>query len=140
MSTETQALRQTFEALFPHLSSQARVRLADELVKIVNTSTEQGWDLAAITLHTRGARRNQIGTTLQNLRTRAGMTQEDVTHRTRWHGSKVTRIESGRVPVSFVDLEFLLRLYGVTDRTTVEALWVLAQEAHSPRRTTRKAS
>lgn len=147
MSTEVQTLQKTFEALFPHLTDQARGQLAREVVALVTKSTEQGWDLAAITLLTRGARRTPIGTTLQNLRIRAGLTQEQATAKTvrltrsaPWHGSKITRIESGRVPISFSDLQFLLHLYGVRDQATIDGLWAIAQQSQQPRRPARRAS
>lgn len=147
MPTAAQVLDSTFQTLFPQLTSQARSRLAAEVVRIVNSSTEQGWDLAAVTLILRGAQRNHIGTTLQSLRVRAGLTQEEVTAKSTqvtrsrpWHGSKLTRIESGRVTISsFADLNFLLRLYGVTNEDVIDSLWGLV-EASQPRRTARKAS
>lgn len=147
MATKAQDLERAFQTLFPHLTNQARAQLAGEVVRLVDKSTEQGWDLAVVKLLTRGARRTPIGATLQNLRVRAGLTQDEVTSRTTrltrskpWHGSKVTRIESGRVPISFGDLQFLLHLYGVRDPDTIDGLWELAQESHQPRRPARKAS
>lgn len=147
MSTQAETLQRTLATLFPQLTDQARAQLAREVVRLVNRSTEEGWDLAAVTLLTRGANRTPIGTTLKNLRVRAGLTQDEVTRQTPkltrsnpWHSSKVTRIESGRVPISFGDLQFLLQLYGVQNQDTVEALWHLAQESHQPRRPVRRAS
>jgi hypothetical protein len=147
MTTKAQELEQAFRTVFPHLTAQAVSRLAHENVRVVDMSTEQGLDLAVATLLVKGARRTPIGTTLQNLRVRARLTQEEVTRQTvrltrreAWHGSKLTRIESGRVPISFGDLRFLLHLYGVRDQSTIDDLWKLALESQQPRRQARKAS
>lgn len=147
MSTQVQDLERTFRTLFPQLTDGARAQLAREVVSVVNKSMEHGIDLATVTLLLKGGRRTPIGTTLQNLRVRAGFTQTDVIKQTPrhtrgapWHVAKLTRIESGRVPISFGDLEFLLRLYGVKKPESIDELWRVAQASQTIRQQARRAS
>ncbi|WP_235854709.1 helix-turn-helix domain-containing protein [Nonomuraea aridisoli] len=68
---------------------------------------------------------------LVELRRRRDLTQGEVAGRLEWHPSKLIRIEGGRTAVSRVDLDALMRLYGVTDSADMEKLHLLNQEARA---------
>lgn len=72
-------------------------------------------------------RRRRLGIELRDLRTRAGLTLEDVARRFEWSVSKASRMELGRVPVTGRDVGDLLTLYGVDDQEQRETLLALAR-------------
>jgi hypothetical protein len=123
------------QQLFPEeLRPEEHQRLGIELVDLVARATKGHWDLSKAQLTTRGARKATFGTALQKLRAATGMTQSDVTAKTHWHVAKVSRIETGRTPISYVDLAYLANLYGVASKT--DELWALAEQtgaAQGPR-------
>jgi len=72
-------------------------------------------------------RRRRLGIELRELRTRAGLTLDEVAARFDWSVSKASRMELGRVPVTRRDLGDLLTLYGVADETQRETLLAIAR-------------
>lgn len=122
----------------PQLPDGVRDNLAEQLVVILDTSIEQGYDLRDATLQVKGAKRTSIGDLLKRLRVSARLRQEDVTARSRWHASKVSRIESGAVPISHTDVLFLLQLYGVHDGRTVQEAAALADQDRRRRAAARR--
>lgn len=59
---------------------------------------------------------------LRKARDQANLTQAQVAEEMDWSVSKVIRIETGAVGLSIVDLRALLQLYGVDDRSVIDAL------------------
>jgi transcriptional regulator with XRE-family HTH domain len=76
--------------------------------------------------------RRLLGAQLRRLRERQGITREEAGYAIRASGSKMSRLELGRVGFKERDVADLLTLYGVTDDTEREALLALAQDANSP--------
>ena len=76
--------------------------------------------------------RRLLGAQLRRLRERQGITREEAGYAIRASGSKMSRLELGRVGFKERDVTDLLTLYGVTDETDRETLLVLAQDANSP--------
>jgi transcriptional regulator with XRE-family HTH domain len=76
--------------------------------------------------------RRLLGAQLRRLRERQGITREEAGYAIRASGSKMSRLELGRVGFKERDVTDLLTLYGVTDDTEREALLALAQDANSP--------
>jgi transcriptional regulator with XRE-family HTH domain len=72
-------------------------------------------------------RRRRLGIELRELRTRAGLTLEQVAQRFDWSVSKASRMELGRVPVTRRDVVDLLDLYGVTDEEQRDGLVAIAR-------------
>jgi transcriptional regulator with XRE-family HTH domain len=72
-------------------------------------------------------RRRRLGIELRELRTRAGMTLEQVAQRFDWSVSKASRMELGRVPITRRDISDLLDLYGVTDEEQRNSLLTIAR-------------
>lgn len=72
-----------------------------------------------------------LGSQLRRLREAQGITREQAGYTIRASGSKISRIELGRVSFKERDVVDLLRLYGV-DETEARALVALAREANSP--------
>src|SRR6266536_5348547 len=72
-------------------------------------------------------RRRRLGIELRELRTRAGLTLEEVASRFDWSVSKASRQELGRIPITRRDLGDLLTLYGVEDPAQREALLAIAR-------------
>ncbi len=73
-------------------------------------------------------RRKRLGTELRRLREQAGLTCESVGQRLDCSGTRISRIETGRISVRPGDVRELLEVYGVTgDRA--DALVELAREA-----------
>ncbi len=125
--TASKAARITalLQELFPEeLKPEEHRQLGCELADLVARATKGNWDLSHAKLTTKGARKATFGTALQKLRAAKGMTQREVTDKTHWHIAKVSRIETGRTPISYVDLVYLARLYGVAGQT--DELWTLA--------------
>jgi transcriptional regulator with XRE-family HTH domain len=73
-----------------------------------------------------------LGAQLRRLREAAGITREDAGARVRASGSKISRMELGRVPVKERDVTELLELYGVTDPAQRNSLLQLTHEAKNP--------
>src|SRR5579875_2580644 len=73
-----------------------------------------------------------LGTQLRNLRESRGITREDAGYTIRASGSKISRMELGRVSFKERDIADLLSLYGVTDPDERESLVSLARQANSP--------
>jgi transcriptional regulator with XRE-family HTH domain len=73
-----------------------------------------------------------LGSQLRKLREAKGISRDDAGYRIRASGSKISRLELGRVSFKERDVTDLLDLYGVTDPVEREALVSLAREANSP--------
>jgi len=71
-------------------------------------------------------RKRQLGNRLRRLRTELGLRIEDVAERVDVTGSKLSRIESGRIGIKPADLDALLDLYGVDDQGLRNALRSIA--------------
>ena len=76
--------------------------------------------------------RRLLGAQLRRLRERQGITREEAGYAIRASGSKMSRLELGRVGFKERDVADLLTLYGVTDETDRDSLLALAQDANSP--------
>jgi transcriptional regulator with XRE-family HTH domain len=76
------------------------------------------------------ARRRRLGAELRRLRETAGLTAAEAAERLGWaSNSKVSRIENGRVSVSWGDVSDMLDLYGVGSGETRDRLIALARES-----------
>jgi hypothetical protein len=73
-----------------------------------------------------------LGAQLRRLREGRAITREDAGWEIRASGSKISRMELGRVSFKERDVSDLLSLYGVTDAKEREALLELARQANSP--------
>ncbi|MFF5082164.1 helix-turn-helix domain-containing protein [Actinoplanes sp. NPDC000266] len=73
-----------------------------------------------------------LGTQLRKLREARGITREDAGWEIRASGSKISRMELGRVSFKERDVNDLLTLYGVKDASERESLLVLARQANNP--------
>jgi transcriptional regulator with XRE-family HTH domain len=73
-----------------------------------------------------------LGSQLRRLRERRGITREDAGYTIRASGSKISRMELGRVSFKERDVTDLLTLYGVEDPGERDALVGLARQANSP--------
>jgi len=73
-----------------------------------------------------------LGSQLRKLREAKGISRDDAGYRIRASGSKISRLELGRVSFKERDVTDLLDLYGVTGETEREQLVALAREANSP--------
>lgn len=73
-----------------------------------------------------------LGSELRRLREAKGITREDAGYTIRASGSKISRMELGRVSFKERDVADLLSLYGVTDEAERDALLNLAREANTP--------
>jgi hypothetical protein len=73
-----------------------------------------------------------LGAQLRRLREHKGISREDAGWEIRASGSKISRMELGRVSFKERDVADLLTLYGVTDQKEREALLSLARQANSP--------
>jgi transcriptional regulator with XRE-family HTH domain len=76
--------------------------------------------------------RRLLGAQLRRLRERQGITREEAGYAIRASGSKMSRLELGRVGFKERDVADLLTLYGVNDETDRDTLLGLAQDANSP--------
>jgi hypothetical protein len=76
--------------------------------------------------------RIQLGAQLRRLRERSGITREDAGWQIRASGSKISRMELGRVGFKDRDVADLLTLYGVTAEAERVALLSLARQASTP--------
>ena len=77
-------------------------------------------------------RRILVGAQLRRLREERGITREDAGYVIRASGSKISRLELGRVSFKERDIADLLKHYGVDDAAQVEALLALARDANRP--------
>src|SRR5215469_17838991 len=73
-----------------------------------------------------------LGAQLRRLREAANITREDAGYHIRASGSKISRMELGRVSFKERDVTDLLELYGVTDPFEREKLAQLTHEANAP--------
>jgi Domain of unknown function (DUF5753)/Helix-turn-helix domain len=73
-----------------------------------------------------------LGSQLRNLRESKGITRDDAGYTIRASGSKISRMELGRVSFKERDITDLLSLYGVDDPGERAALVDLARQANSP--------
>jgi transcriptional regulator with XRE-family HTH domain len=73
-------------------------------------------------------RRKRLGIELRRLREQAGLTCEEVGQRLDCSGTRISRIETGRISVRPGDVRELLEIYGVTG-TEADPLVQLAREA-----------
>src|ERR687889_2107243 len=73
-----------------------------------------------------------LGAQLRKLREGKDITREDAGWEIRASGSKISRMELGRVSFKERDVADLLSLYGVTDANEREALLSLARQANNP--------
>lgn len=73
-----------------------------------------------------------LGSQLRGLREAKGITREDAGYAIRASGSKISRMELGRVGFKERDVVDLLEMYGVSDETERVSLVALAREANSP--------
>jgi transcriptional regulator with XRE-family HTH domain len=74
-------------------------------------------------------RRRRLGYELRQLREAAGKTGEEAAAALGWSDSKISRIETGRIAVTWGDVSDMLDLYGVTDPGVRGPLISLAREA-----------
>ena len=70
--------------------------------------------------------------TLRTLRSRSGLTQEQVAQRLGWSVSKMIRVENGKNNITRHDLATLLALYGVTSASELRDLVETARRARRP--------
>jgi len=73
-----------------------------------------------------------LGTQLRRLREGKGITREDAGWEIRASGSKISRMELGRVSFKERDVADLLSMYGVSDPRERDALLGLARQANNP--------
>jgi transcriptional regulator with XRE-family HTH domain len=73
-----------------------------------------------------------LGAQLRRLRESKNISREDAGWEIRASGSKISRMELGRVSFKERDVSDLLTLYGVTDAKERDALLNLAQQANNP--------
>jgi transcriptional regulator with XRE-family HTH domain len=72
-----------------------------------------------------------LGAQLRRLREAAGITRDDAGYHIRASGSKISRLELGRVSFKERDVTDLLELYGVVDQSEREKLVQLTREANA---------
>jgi transcriptional regulator with XRE-family HTH domain len=77
-------------------------------------------------------RRILVGAQLRRLREDRGITRDDAGYVIRASGSKISRLELGRVSFKERDIADLLTFYGVEDTEQREALLELARDANTP--------
>ena len=77
-------------------------------------------------------RRILVGAQMRRLREAAGITREDAAYVIRGSGSKISRLELGKVSFKERDIVDLLAHYGMTDEQQCEAIINLAREANAP--------
>lgn len=73
-----------------------------------------------------------LGAQLRRLREGKGISREDAGYEIRASGSKISRMELGRVSFKERDVADLLTMYGVKDAAEREALLGLARQANNP--------
>ncbi|MGW3472948.1 helix-turn-helix domain-containing protein [Saccharopolyspora sp. NPDC000995] len=78
------------------------------------------------------ARRLVLGSQLRRLREASGISREDAGYTIRGSGSKISRLELGRVGFKERDVVDLLNLYGVTDEAEHESFLDLVRRSNEP--------
>ncbi|MEV0088634.1 helix-turn-helix domain-containing protein [Saccharopolyspora sp. NPDC003752] len=78
------------------------------------------------------ARRLVLGSQLRRLREASGISREDAGYAIRGSGSKISRLELGRVGFKERDVADLLTLYGVTDQSEHESFLDLVRRSNEP--------
>ncbi|PKW12721.1 helix-turn-helix domain-containing protein [Saccharopolyspora spinosa] len=78
------------------------------------------------------ARRLVLGSQLRRLREASGISREDAGYSIRGSGSKISRLELGRVGFKERDVADLLNLYGVTDESEHESFLDLVRRSNEP--------
>ncbi|GAB3295600.1 helix-turn-helix domain-containing protein [Parasphingorhabdus pacifica] len=78
------------------------------------------------------ARRLVLGSQLRRLRESRGITREDAGYAIRGSGSKISRLELGRVGFKERDVADLLTLYGVTDETERQSFLDMVRQSNQP--------
>ncbi|MFI0467881.1 MULTISPECIES: helix-turn-helix domain-containing protein [Saccharopolyspora] len=78
------------------------------------------------------ARRLVLGSQLRRLREASGISREDAGYAIRGSGSKISRLELGRVGFKERDVADLLTLYGVTDPSEHESFLDLVRRSNEP--------
>ncbi|QIZ34674.1 helix-turn-helix transcriptional regulator [Saccharopolyspora sp. ASAGF58] len=78
------------------------------------------------------ARRLVLGSQLRRLREASGISREDAGYAIRGSGSKISRLELGRVGFKERDVADLLNLYGVTDESEQESFLDLVRRSNEP--------
>jgi transcriptional regulator with XRE-family HTH domain len=73
-----------------------------------------------------------LGSHLRRLRESKGMSRDDAGYTIRASGSKISRLELGRVGFKLRDVEDLLALYGVEEGESRDVLLALAEQANAP--------
>jgi len=73
-----------------------------------------------------------LGAQLRRLREAAGISREDAGYHIRASGSKISRMELGRVSFKERDVIDLLELYGITDHSARDKMMQLTHEANAP--------
>ena len=73
-----------------------------------------------------------VGMQLRRLRDEHRISCEEAGHRIRASGSKISRMEHGRVALKLRDVEDLLALYGVSDPAEIDEVLTLARRASAP--------
>lgn len=77
-------------------------------------------------------RRLVLGNQLRRLREDSGVSREDAGYLIRGSGSKISRMELGKVGLKERDVADLLTLYGVRDQTERESFLELVRESNQP--------
>jgi len=77
-------------------------------------------------------RRILVGAQMRRLREAADITRDDAAYVIRGSGSKISRMELGKVSFKERDIVDLLQHYGVTDEGQREAIVALARDANAP--------
>jgi hypothetical protein len=73
-----------------------------------------------------------VGAYLRLRREEQGISREDAGYRIRGSGSKISRMELGRVGLKERDVADLLALYGVSDASEIDTVLALAKRASAP--------
>lgn len=73
-----------------------------------------------------------LGSHLRRLRESKGISRDDAGYTIRASGSKISRLELGRVGFKLRDVEDLLTLYGVAEGEDRDVLLALAEQANAP--------
>lgn len=131
-------MRRAFQAADPGVDDQTAQNMAEQVVRIFDARSAKGWDLRLARLAVHGVKKTPLGTWLRQLRESAGFTQHRVSREFEWHDAKVTRIETGVVPVTTSDLRHLLDFYGVRDLETRNSIALLAREDRQAREDRRR--
>jgi transcriptional regulator with XRE-family HTH domain len=73
-----------------------------------------------------------LGTQLRRLREEKGISRDEAGYHIRASGSKISRLETGKVGFKLRDVDDLLSLYGVEETGVRSALLSLAEQANTP--------